>query len=170
MKPLQRYSVIKLDLIPESNIELREFDPEYKKISDEYIATLSRLLKWSRSQIRVRGSTAFEIMGKGDIDICIFPPDKNWYFVVKQLMNYYEHIIGLEEEYASFDDIYKGVNIEIVVLRNYAAKVEKALFHAIKKDNKLIKKYILLKKKYAFSRRKYLEAKNAFFSSIIRFL
>jgi hypothetical protein len=60
----------KFDTTP---VSIRPFNPRSKVIADEYLEKLRDLFEGLDTELAHRGSTAFGIAGKGDIELGVYP-------------------------------------------------------------------------------------------------
>ena len=115
----------------------------------------------------LRGSTAFGIAGKGEIEIGIYPREGDWREIINTLKSHFGQVDNLEENYARFNDKYKSFEIEIILLKGHDAVVDKKLTKYLKSSPKILKEYEKLKRKYSFSKREYMIQKNSFLKKIV---
>ena len=148
-------------------VNIKPFDPASRKIAREYIQTLRKLLENFNLELIHRGSTAFGIAGKGDIEIGIYPKQSDWDRVLEKLTQKYGQAGNLEENYARFNDTFKKREIEIIVMKGHEAKVDKKLTRYLISHPDLLKQYEELKHQYAFSKREYMIQKNRFLTRVV---
>jgi GrpB-like predicted nucleotidyltransferase (UPF0157 family) len=141
-----------------------EYDPKTKLVARQYIDKLEGLLNGFPAEIMHRGSTAFGIAGKGDIEIGVYPIQ--WKETVKLLKDHYGKVDNEEENYARFNDNYKGFEIEVILMRGHDAEVDKKLTEHLKNSPVMLKKYENLKRKYSYSKKEYMIKKNDFFEKL----
>ncbi len=152
--------------IPEDPVYLKPFDPKQKQVAQRYKKKLDRILAPFGLKTYIKGSTALEIEGKGDIDLRIFVPDNKWLIVIKNLINYFRRVETLKEEYVRFIDFYQDMEVEVGLVRGKRAKIENRISTFLKTHPKIIEKYVELKRKYAHSQREYIRQKDKFFQTI----
>ena len=148
-------------------VYIKPYDPKSKQIAVEYIALLKNLLKEFDVKILHRGSTAFGIAGKGDVEIGIFPSKEDWKLVVSKLRERFGELGNIEDEYARFNDEKGGFEIEIILQKGETAKIDIALTNYLHGSPELLKTYEEIKKKYSYSKREYQIQKDKFLRSVI---
>lgn len=148
-------------------VKIKPFDPNSQKIAREYIQVLRKLLGDLDLEFIHRGSTAFGIAGKGDIEIGVYPRQSDWDRVLKKLTQKYGEAGNVENNYARFNDLYNGQEIEVIVMKGHEAEVDRELtnFLIIRPD--LLKEYEKLKFKYAFSKKEYMIQKDKFLNRVV---
>lgn len=146
---------------------IKPYDPMSKVVAEKYIKKLDNLFEGFNVEIIHRGSTAFKISGKGDVEIGVYPTEQLWHQVLEKLINQYSRIGVIEKNYARFNDEIYGFEIEIIVLKGYEATVDKKLTNYLMTNQEILKKYEQLKIKYAFSKREYQNQKDKFFREIV---
>lgn len=156
----QKYSDNPVKIIP--------FNPRSQISTKEYIKRLNSLLSKFKVDILLRGSTAFGIAGKGEIEIGVYPLEKDWEEIINILKNNFGAVNNLEENYARFNDKFEGFEIEIILLKGYDAVVDKKLTEYMKNSPEVLKRYEELKNKYSYSKRDYMLQKNKFFEELIK--
>ncbi len=166
MKNLDEHSSDYFDKFSTAPVAIKPFDPIAKLIAASYIEKLQTLLGDS-VEIRHRGSTAFEITGKGDIEFGVYPSSKDWERVLEKLECSCGQAQNIEENYVRFNDTVNEYEIEVIVLRGYPARVDMRLTEYLLSHRELLEEYERLKKQYAFSKRVYQQEKDRFFQSII---
>lgn len=156
----QKYSNSPVKIIP--------FNPRSQISAKEYIKRLKSLLSKFKVDILLRGSTAFGIAGKGEIEIGVYPLKKDWKEIINILKNNFGAINNLEENYARFNDKFEGFEIEIILLKGYDAIVDKKLTEYMRSSPEVLKKYEKIKKRYSYSKREYMLQKNRFFEDLVK--
>jgi len=150
---------------------LHPFDPRTTRIAERYLNLLSSILCDHRVELQHRGSTAFHIAGKRDIEIGIFPSEDEWENVIGKLSQHFGPPNHSEEDFIRFNnDESGGYDIEIILLKGYLAKIDRCLTAYLLESPDLLKKYEEVKRKYAHSKREYMKAKEAFFRSVIQMI
>jgi len=156
------------DKFKEKPVHIKPFDPSLVIIAQKYIKKLAKILSDFNLEIVHRGSTAFGIAGKNEIELGIYPKPKDWQKIIDLLTNYFGQVNNLEENYARFNDVYKGTEIEIILMKGYDAILDKKLFSYLVNHPVLLKKYEKLKYKYCYSKKDYMIQKDKFFRNIIK--
>ena len=150
-----------------SPVEIKAYNPVSKEIAQEYIELLITLLKDFEVKIIHRGSTAFKISGKGDIEIGVYPGEEDWDMIVEKLESYFGSPENTEVDYARFNTLKNGFEIEIILQKGESARVDIALTEYLMSHPKLLKRYENLKRSYSFSKREYQIQKDRFLRNII---
>ena len=158
-KYFEKYSDKPVKIIP--------FSKRQVKIGDIYLDRLRKLLVGLDCRFMLRGSSLFGISGKGEVEVGIYPKEKNWKEVLKKLAKKYGEPENLEKHYARFNDEYEEVEIEIIVLKDHDAQVDLALHKYLVSKPKLLREYEKIKKRSAFSKREYMKEKNKFLAGVI---
>ena len=148
-------------------VKIKPFDPRTKKVATNYIAKLKKFLSGFEVEYRHRGSTAFGIPGKNDIEIGIYPVTKDWKGVLKKLTEHFGKVDNLEENYARFNDLVGNFEIEVIMMKGYDAEVDKRLNDYLMNHPGLLKEYEELKYKHANSKRDYMIQKDNFLRKIV---
>lgn len=117
--------------------------------------------------MELRGSTLFEISGKGDIEVGLYVAKKDWHNLLMFLINYFKHIDNLEKDYARFNDKKDTIEVEIILFSGYAGHVDKKLTQYLLDHPTLLKEYETRKKRFAYSKREYQKQKDIFFREVI---
>lgn len=170
MKGLGRYNEKYFARYKDKPVQIKPYDPQTRILAGEYLAKLQTLIsKWKIKPV-LRGSTAFGVAGKGEIEIGLYPKNKDWYDLVIFLINHFRGIGNLEADYARFNDLFKGQEIEIILMKGYQARVDKKLFEFLITHLKVLKEYEMVKRKYSFSKKEYMIQKHQFFDRIIKSL
>jgi hypothetical protein len=147
-------------------VDIKPFNPKARDVAEEYIQNLREIIQIK--DILLRGSTAFEIWGKGDIEIGIYPNDKQWFEILKSLINHYKGIGNLEKDYARFNEKYQGFEIEIILMRGVDARIDKKQLEFMKNNRDIAKEYESIKREFAYSRREYERKKKEFLCKVAR--
>lgn len=148
-------------------VKLVPFNPKAKDTASIYINRLKAWLSGFDTEILHRGSTAFGITGKGEIEIGIYPKDRDWDKVIAVLRSYLGEVSSLEENHARLNDDFEGFEIEIILMKGYDAEVDKKLTGYLINSPETLKGYEALKRKYSYSKREYMIQKNKFLGKIV---
>lgn len=148
-------------------VKIIPYDPKAKVVTSKYILKLRDLLSNFKVEILHRGSTAFGIAGKGEIELGVFPVKKDWGGVIDKLKSHFGKVDNEEENYARFNDDYEGFEIEVILMRGKDAEIDKRLTEYLKTHPKLLKEYESIKYKYAFSKKEYMIQKDKFFRRVV---
>lgn len=156
------------DKYSDKPVKIVKFNPKSSLVADKYIKKIKSLLKNFKVEILLRGSTAFGIAGKGEIEVGVYPTEEDWGEVIKTLKTYFGKVDNLEENYARFNDFYDGFEIEVILLKGHDAIIDKKLTEYLKSSPKVLKQYEGLKYKYSYSKREYMIQKNSFLEEIVK--
>lgn len=154
----------------DKSVKIKPFDPNSKKIAGEYVQALRKLFEGLDLELIHRGSTAFGIAGKGDIEIGVYPKEPDWDRVLEKLTQRYGEAGNTEKNYARFNDLFKGYEVEVIVMKGQEAKVDKELTRYLAARPDLLKQYEDLKYKYAFSKKEYMIQKDKFLTKVVRMI
>lgn len=149
-------------------VHIKPFDPSLVIIAQKYIKKLKKILFAFNPQIVHRGSTAFGIAGKNEIELGVYPKPKDWQKIIDFPTEYFGQVNNIEKNYARFNDIYNDTEIEIILMKGYDATVDKKLFSYLVSHPDLLKKYEKLKYKYCYSKKDYMIQKDKFFRNVIK--
>ncbi len=155
------------DKFSDKPVLVKPYDPKSKQLAKEYISSLEDMLSDFDVEIIHRGSTAFGISGKGDIEIGVFPSEEDWKSVVSKLVNEFGESGNVENDYVRFNDERDDYEIEIILLKGEAAKIDIALTKFLLEHSESLKKYEEIKKKYSYSKREYQIQKDVFLRGVI---
>lgn len=167
MKPLTKFDDNYFLKYKEKPVNLYPYSSKQLRIARLYIKKIKRLLKRYDCEFHIRGSTYFKIMGKGEVEIGIYPKS-DWNICIDILTQEFSAPENLEKNYARFNDKYENKEVEIIVLDSYEAEVDMKLHKYLKSSPKLLKEYIQIKKDYCFSKREYQRHKNIFLEKVIK--
>ncbi|MBN2015772.1 GrpB family protein [Candidatus Dojkabacteria bacterium] len=151
-------------------VDIKPFDPKIKGVAKQYARKLNRLISDFELKVMHRGATAFGISGKEDIEFGIYPDEDQWFMLLMHLINHFQKIDNLEENYARFNDKFRGYDIEIILMKGHDAKVDKCLIEYLLSHPRLLKQYEDVKEKYAYSGREYAIHKDKFLRKIIKLI
>ncbi|MCL5004118.1 MAG: GrpB family protein [Patescibacteria group bacterium] len=149
---------------------LKPYDPKSKQISDKIINNLQEILKNYSVKIIHRGSTAFGIAGKGDIEIGVYPSADDWKATVEAVRVHFGNPQNVESDYVRFNTRSGGFEVEIILQNGDSAKVDLALTNYLKTHPQALKEYGNIKKKFAYSKREYQIQKDKFLRAVVRSL
>ncbi len=143
-------------------VKIMPFDPESKALGLDLVREIEVVLEGIDCEISLRGSTLFEISGKGDIEVGIYTENLYWEEVLKKLKNRFGEPDVIEEQFVKISFKVKERDFEIMMFRGRSAIVDKRLSEYLVASPDLLKEYEEVKKKYSFSRRDYNRGKNRF--------
>lgn len=151
-------------------LKLSPFDPNAKKIANRYIEEIQNLLFETKCTVRLRGSTAFEILGKGDIDIAVYSSEKEYSLIKKIITREFVKPVAEGIDFTAYEFAEDAYKIEISLMKGIEARVDEKLTDFMLNNRHYIKEYEKLKKKYCFSKREYLIQRNMFFSKVVKLI
>ena len=155
------------DKYSDKPVKIIPFNPRAKIVADKYINKLRLTLNKFNVEILLKGSTAYGIAGKGEIEIGVYPSEKEWEKVIATLKIHFGRIDNLEENYARFNDKFDDFEIEVILLKGYDAAVDKKLTEYLINSPEVLKEYEKLKRRYSYSKREYMIQKNSFLEKIV---
>ena len=156
------------DKFKDKPVKIVPFNSKSRIIANKYISKIKDVLSDVDVEILHRGSTAFGIAGKGDIEIGIYPSSNDWDKVINKLKKHFGKVNNLEDNYARFNDIFVGFEIEVILMKGFDAKVDKKLTKYLINSPKILEEYEKLKYKYSSSKKEYMIQKNKFLESIVK--
>lgn len=156
------------DKFSDKPVKIVRFNPKSRIVAGKYIKKIRSLLKNFEIEILHRGSTAFGIVGKGEIEVGVYLLEKDWEEVVETLKTHFGKVDNLEDNYARFNDFFDGFEIEIILLKGSDAVVDKKLNEYLKNSPEILKVYENLKNKYSYSKKEYMIQKNKFLEEIVK--
>lgn len=151
----------------EKPVKLKPFSQKQEAVAKIYLKRLDKLLKEFDLKLMIRGSTSFRILGKGDVEIGVYPKETDWNIVVRRLKKEFGNPGNVEEDYVRFNDVYEEIDVEIIMQKGEEATQDIKLHKYLMEHANLLKEYESLKKRYAFSKREYQIQKNKFLSEIV---
>lgn len=154
----------------EKPVKLKPYIYRQTEIAEIYLEQIKKILDGITPKLIVRGSTAFKILGKGDIEVGVYPSESDWLKVISLLSSKYGPPENVEKDYVRFNSIYGGYEIEIIILKGHEAKVDLALTEYLINHPGLLKEYENVKKTSSFSKREYQIQKNKFLSKVIEMI
>lgn len=149
-------------------VRIIPFDPKTKNTGLVLVKEIEELLNGSECIVILRGSTLYEISGKGDIEIGIYTLKENWKKVFQILELKFGDAEVIEAEYARFNFEENKREFEIMMFAGRSAYVDMKLTHYLWKHRELLKEYEEIKKKYSYSKRDYNREKNRFLRRVER--
>lgn len=148
-------------------VVIKPFDPKSKVIAEKYINLLNKLFGVYEVRILHRGSTAYGIAGKGDIEVGVYPKEEDWSGVIDILKNEFGEAGNIEDDYARFNTISDGFDIEIIIQKGRAAQTDIARNQYLLEHKEILREYEDLKKKYSYSKREYQLQKYKFLRKVV---
>ena len=151
-------------------VEIRPFDPESKRQSYQYLESLNEILAPVGVSAAPHGSVELEIAGKGEWEFCIVLNDEQWYPVLIKLINHFGSIFTLTDDFAVFNDVYEGKQVEVIPVRGNTAKQNVAIMDYWRNNPTALQEYEAAKYQYAYSKREYYWWKENFIADILETL
>jgi hypothetical protein len=170
MKNTQKKSLEYFKRFDENPIDLKPYDPSLTPIAVELIDMLVARLINIPVEILHIGASAYEISGKGGIEIAILSRDEDWEKIKKRLFPLYGKPKFELTERVGYNTQFKWKAVEILLMRGDTAKLNKAVHTALKGDTSKLQEYEAIKEESKHSNREYHIAKNKFFENIIEAL
>lgn len=167
MKGLPKFPKKYFEQYRTTPLKLKPYSPKQKEIGNEFVNEIIEIINDPKIEIVLRGSTLYEISGKGDIDIGIFATPKRWKIALDKLTSFYGKARVIEKTFAAFYIEKDGFEIEISLMRGHQIKVDKALVNHFLTSSASLVEYENLKRKYSYSKREYLIQRDKFFRKII---
>lgn len=148
-------------------VHIKPFSPKQTKIAEIIIDKLKEQLKDFDIKYLIRGSTAFKIAGKGEVEVGVYPQPNDWQKVLKKLTEFYGPMENQEESYARVNSQIEDTEIEIIILKEHEADVDISLHRYLIDHPQLLQDYEDLKKDNCYSKRQYMIAKNKFLTEVV---
>ena len=152
---------------PEEPVKIEPFDPLVRRFAEKYLLKLIEILQGTSIKIQLRGSTAYGISGKGDIEFGLYPSTTEWEKALDLLKHHFGVPGNVEPEYVRFNSTEAGHEIEIIVMRGYQAETDQRLHIYLLSHPQVLKEYEQIKTRFAFSKREYQKQKDLFFEKIV---
>jgi GrpB-like predicted nucleotidyltransferase (UPF0157 family) len=168
MKPLNKFDKEYFLKYKNTPVKIKPYDPRQTVVARKYVKKIKSILNGIDAEIIIKGSTAFKIAGKGDVEIGVHSNAKFWKVVLEKLEKEFGGPENLESDYARINRKEEGLEVEIIVLRRYESKRDLALTLYLVKHPKLLDKYVKIKKRFSNSKRDYQIEKNRFFAEFIK--
>ncbi len=147
-------------------VKIRPFDPKQREIGKKYIQWLEKITGNLGTEVALRGSSLFGIAGKGEVEVGIYANDKNWNKVIDQIKKEFGKPENVEENYVRFNDKDGEIEVEIILLKDHEAEVDKKLHQFLVNHPNLLKEYEEVKRKYCYSKREYQRQKSEFLNRV----
>ena len=145
-------------------------NPRLNELGEEFLDFLTHLLG-KDIEIERRGASTLGISGKGEMDIYVRVFPEQFSRCLKILKEKYGKPGGVEELRARFNSIYKGIEVEIILIhKDHPDEIEgRKFFNYLKTHPEALKEYERVKKKYAqVSEREYYLQKDKFIKKILK--
>ncbi len=162
MDPLNEYI-----RFSEEPVKIKPFDTAVRRFAEQYLMKLNKLFPGRNIKIQLRGSTAYGISGKGDIEYGLYPSAADWDETLQMLKSHFGDPENLEPDYVRFNSLETDQEIEIIVMRGRQAEIDQRLQSYLLSHRTVLKEYEQIKAKFAFSKREYQKQKDIFFEKVI---
>jgi hypothetical protein len=150
----------------EKPVKIKKYSVAQGRIGEMYSEKISNILIDYKAQVMVRGSTAYKISGKGDVEIGVYPGIGEWGRVIDKLKEHFGEPENVEKNYIRFNFLHKKSELEIIVMKGREAYTDIILHKYLMTHPKLLKKYEKVKTKYSYSKREYNFRKNEFLREV----
>jgi hypothetical protein len=149
-------------------VKILPYDPRSQEVAAEYLQRLqAKLNRFPNTTIYLRGSTAFQIAGKGEIELGVVLAEDAWFEVIDFLTRHFGSLGNLEDDYARFNDVHDNFEIEIILMRGYTAVLDQKLHQFLANRSDLLAQYLQVKQQFSYSKREYYRQKDLFFRRLI---
>ena len=166
----QRIPKEEIDRLPNKPIDIKPFDPISKQHASIYQEQLNQLLAPLGASAELFGSVDLEIATKGEWEFAIYLTDVQWFTVLVGLINHFRSIHFLIDDFAVFTDESQGTEIEVIPMRNDAARRNQAIMDYWRSNPTALQEYEQGKLQHAFSKREYYRWKDEYIASIVETL
>ncbi len=164
---IQRMPVTFYDRYSETPVAIKPFDPLSKQRALVYGARLNQALAPHGVSAELFGSTDLEIATKGEWEFAIWLDDTNWFPLLTALINQYRAIGFLAEDFARFNDVCDGTEVEIIAMRGERAAWNRAFMSYMRAHPEARQAYEKGKIAHAYSKRAYMRWKDAFIADVL---
>lgn len=148
-------------------VHIRPFSSKQTRIARFLINQFKDQFKDFQIKYLIRGSTAFKIAGKGEIEVGVYPKTSDWQQVLDKLVKIYGSLENREEHYARVNSTIENLEVEIILLKEHEAEVDIKLHRYLIDHSELLQRYERLKYDNCYSKRQYMIAKNKFLFDVI---
>jgi hypothetical protein len=149
-------------------VVIKAYDPKVKDVVIKYLKNIEPILDKYHLKPVLRGSSFFQIPGKGDIELGIHLNSNLWFQVIIEFINYFHGIENIDRDIAIFNEEFFGDDIEVVLMKGRTSKIDIALHKYLKLNKSLLIQYTELKYRFCTSKRTYQYQKDKFFRKIIK--
>lgn len=161
--PSEGYDHYKTNPVPHE-----PWNPYTKTIASKMMAELRNRLEGLEFEIIHMGSTALELAGKNEVEMYIYPAPQAWDEALRILTSAYGEPGYTSPEFIRFNSDLEGFEIEIMQMRGYVGKLNKAVYRYLSEHPDLCAEYVEVKRKYCFSKWEYQRHKDQFFKKLVR--
>lgn len=165
MKPLppEDYSHFKTKPVP-----FEPWNPYTKTVAGKMLEELQGKLISLEVEIIHMGSTALGIAGKNEVELYVYPAPETWDKAHSILTRAYGEPGHTSPDFMRFNTEYDGVEIEIMQMRGYIGRLNKAVYQYLSENPALCQEYVEVKRQYCHSKREYQRHKDLFFEKMIQ--
>lgn len=75
MKPLNKFPAEYFQKYKDKPVILKPYDHKAGEVANELVSEIQHSLQGLKVEVMVKGSSAFKILGKGDIEIGVYPKE-----------------------------------------------------------------------------------------------
>ncbi len=154
----------------ETPVSIKPFDPLSKQRARVYGTRLNELLAPHGVSAELFGSTDLEIATKGEWEFAIWLDDTNWFALLTVLINQYRSIGYLADDFARFNDVCDGTEVEIIAMRGERAAWNRAFMDFMRAHPAARQAYEQGKIAHAYSKRAYMRWKDTFIADVLESL
>jgi GrpB-like predicted nucleotidyltransferase (UPF0157 family) len=151
----------------ENPVAIKPFEPLEKQRALAYGVQLDRLLAPHGVSAELFGSTDLEVAGKGEWEFAIWLEDASWFPLLTVLINHYRSIGYLADDFARFNDMCDGTEVEIIAMRGERAAWNRAFMSYMRAHPAARQAYEQGKIAHASSKRAYMRWKDAFIADML---
>ncbi len=155
------------DRYSESPVEIKPFDPLSKQRALVYGEQLNQFLAPYGVSAELFGSTDLEIAGKGEWEFGIWLDDESWFPLLTALINHYRSIGFLAPDFARFNDVCDGTEVEIIATRGERATWNRTFMDYLRAHPEARRVYEQGKIAHAYSKRVYMRWKDSFIAEVL---
>ncbi len=158
------------DTLPLTPVAIRPFDPASKRAALAYGERLNDLLEPTGVSAELFGSVELEIAGKGEWEFALYPSDAQWYPTLILLVNHYQGVYAMSDEFVLFEDVCEGHPIEVIVMRGGTAARNRAIMRYWREHPAARAAYEEQKYRHCHAKRDYYRWKERFIADILESL
>lgn len=144
------------------------WNPYTKTIASKMVEEIRSQLEGLEFEIFHMGSTALAIAGKNEVELYVYPAPPAWAEVRLRLTTAYGEPGHTSEDFIRFNSELEGFEIEIMQMRGYIGRLNKAVHRFLAEHPELCQEYVEVKRRYCFLKQEYQRHKDLFFEKIIR--
>jgi len=167
MRGLTKFDTAYFEKYKTKPVKIKPFSSKQTLIAKKIISQLKEQLPEFKITYLIRGSTAFKISGKGEVEVGVYPQPMDWNMVIEKLVKIYGPLEQSEDNYGRVNTTIDKVEVEIILLKDHEANVDIKLHRYMMSNPEILKDYEKLKKDNCYSKRQYMIAKNEFLADVI---